>query len=504
MRKSITALFIATLVICFQSSCTNDLIINPKDQYSEVTFWNTQADALAGLSGCYNTLFDCQNWFYETDLITANGLAYNESNGTDLIARGVHTPITELISSRWVQAYRGIGRTNTFLAKIGGINNMADALKNRTIGEAKFLRAFYYQGLVDVYGGVPLIVDQPDLATQADLPRNSKEEVIAQIIKDLDEAIPVLPDKYSAGNDLGRVTKGAALALKARVLLYNGRWAEAAASAKTIIDSKTYTLFPSYRNLFLLANERNAEVIFNVEYQLPRFSNSLDYVSYVLNRPAPTRNLADVYLMTDGQIKEESPLYDPLKPYDNRDPRLFQTMYTVGYKFNGRVTIPNNVPTTGFGLKKYTNFTDEDAQPAPAQNRNEINLIFIRYAEVLLTYAEAQNEAGGPDASVYGAINTLRRRSSVNIPDLPAGLTQAGMRSQIRRERRVELAFEGLYYSDTKRWKTIEIENNQPVFNYLNQSIRQRNFDKDRDYLWPIPSNQIQFNPNLKQNPGWF
>lgn len=504
MRKFTTALLATTLVIYCQTSCTNDLIVNPKDQYSEVTFWNTQADALAGLSGCYNTLFDCQNWFYETDMITANGLAYNESNGTDAVARGVHTPTTALITSRWVQAYQGIGRTNTFLAKIGGIVNMTEALKNRTIGEAKFLRAFYYQGLVDVYGGVPLIVDQPDLPTQAGLPRNSKEEVVAQIIKDLDEAIPLLPDAYTAQNDLGRITKGAALALKARVLLYNGRWPEAAASAKSVIDGKKYSLFPSYRNLFLLANERNVEVIFNVEYQLPRFSHSLDYVSYVLNRPAPTRNLADVYLMTDGTTKEESSLFDPNKPFDNRDPRLLQTMYPVGYKFNGRITTPNNVPTTGFGLKKYTNLTDEDAQPAPVQNRNEINLIFIRYAEVLLTYAEAQNESVGPDASVYEAINLLRRRPSVSMPVLRAGLTQADMRNEIRRERRVELSFEGLYYSDAKRWRTIEIENNKPVFNYLNQSIRQRNFNKDRDYLWPIPSNQIQFNPNLKQNPGWF
>lgn len=504
MKKFTTALLFIALLTFSQSGCKTDLLVNPKDQYSEVTFWNTQADALAGLSGCYNTLFDCQNWFYETDMITANGLAYNETNGTDAIARGVHTPLTDLIASRWIQAYRGIGRTNTFLAKIGGISGMADDLKNRTIGETKFLRAFYYQGLADVYGGVPLIVDQPDLATQANLPRNPKEEVVAQIIKDLDEAIPVLPDTYSAATDLGRVTKGAALALKARVLLYNGRWADAAMTAKTLIDRKTYTLFPSYRNLFLLANEHNSEVVFNVEYQLPRFSHGLDYNSYVLNRPAPTRELADVYLMTDGKPKEESPLYDPSKPYDNRDPRLFQTMYTVGYKFNGRVTIPNNVPTTGFGLKKYTDLTDNDALPAPAQNRDETNIIFIRYAEVLLTYAEAQNEATGPDASVYDAINTLRRRASVNMPTLPAGLNQADMRSQIRRERRVELAFEGLYYSDTKRWKTIEIENNKSVSNYLNQPIRQRNFNKDRDYLWPIPSNQIQVNLNLKQNPGWF
>ena len=183
---------------------------------------------------------------------------------------------------------------------------------------------------------------------------------------------------------------------------------------------------------------------------------------------------------------------------------MLQTIYPVGYSFNGRITAPGNVVTTGFGLKKYTNLTDNEVQPAPATNTGQINIIFIRYAEVLLTYAEAQNEAVGPDASVYTAINTLRSRPSVNMPNLPAGLSQAAMRGQIRRERRVELAFEGLYYSDIKRWKTAETENNGPVLNYLNQPVSQRNFNKDRDYLWPIPSVQIQVNPNLKQNPGWF
>ncbi|OOQ57709.1 RagB/SusD family nutrient uptake outer membrane protein [Mucilaginibacter pedocola] len=492
------------ILLTVNPGCKNDLVVNPTDQYSEDTFWKTQADALAGLSGIYNSLYDCQTWFYETDMITSNGLAYNETNGTDAIARGAHTPITALITSRWTQGYRGIGRANTFLAKVGGVTGMADDLKNRTIGEAKFLRAFYYLGLVDCFGGVPLITDEPNVATQATLPRNTADEVYAQIIKDLDEAIPALPNSYTAGTDLGRVTKGAAMALKARALLYTGRWAEAATAAKALMDMNVYTLFPHYRNMFLVANERNSEVIFNVEYQSPRFLNNMDNDSYTLNRPAPTKNLADVYLMTDGLTKETSPLYNPAKPFDNRDPRLLQTMYPVGYKFNGRVTAASNVVTTGFGLKKYTNLTDDDAQPAPKANNSDLNIIFIRYAEVLLIYAEAQNEASGPDASVYDALNKIRKRASVNMPEITPGLTQSQMRDVIRRERRVELAFEGLYYSDIKRWKTAEIENNGTILDYLDRVRSTRTFNKNRDYLWPIPSNQIQLNPNLAQNPNWF
>jgi len=502
--KKYMLFIVASVLLIAGNGCKKNLNIDPADQYSELTFWKTQADAMAGLTGCYNVLLDCQTWLYETDMITSNGLAYNGGNGTDAIGRGAHTPITEMIAARWIQAYTGIGRTNTFLAKIGGVSGMTDELKNRTIGEAKFLRAFYYQGLADTYGGAPLILDAPNLETQASLPRNTKEEVVNQILKDLDEAIPLLPNTYTASTDLGRVSKGAALALKARVLLYNERWAEAAATAKTLIDLKIHGLFPNYRNLFLLANEHNTEVIFNAEYQAPRFLHNFDFDSYVLNRPAPTRNLADEYLMTDGKTKEESPLYNAAKPFDNRDPRLLQTINPVGYVFNGRLTAPANVVTTGFGLKKYTNLTDNEAQPAPLGNTGQINLIYIRYAEVLLTYAEAQNEAVGPDASVYEAINALRRRPSVNMPDLTAGLTQSAMRDQIRRERRIELAFEGLYYSDIKRWKTIETENNLPIRNYLNVVVGERHFNKDRDYLWPVPSDQIQINPKLLQNPNWF
>jgi len=503
MKRYIKAFIITCALATVQTGCKKDLIINPSDQYSETNFWKTQEDALAGLSGCYNSLYDCQNWFYETDMITANGLAYNEANGTDAIARGAHTTITGLVVSRWTQGYRGIGRTNTFLEKVNAIE-MPDDFKKRIIGEAKFLRAFYYLGLVDCFGGVPLITAAPNVDTQKDLPRNTAAEVTAQILKDLDEAIPTLPIAYSSGSDLGRITKGAAMALKARVLLYNSRWTEAAAAAKALMDLNAYTLFPNYRTMFMLANEHNVEVIFNVEYQLPRFVHNLENASYTLNIPAPTKNLADVYLMTDGKTKETSSLYNPAKPFDNRDPRLLQTIYPVGYMFNGRLTAPNNVVTTGFGLKKYNNLTDNDVQAAPKANSSEINLIFIRYAEVLLTYAEAENEAAGPDASVYKAISLVRKRPSVNMPDLPPGMSKEQMREEIRRERRVEFAFEGLYYSDIKRWKTAEVENNGPIYNYQNVVKSMRTFNKNRDYLWPIPSNQIQINPNLQQNPGWF
>ncbi|WP_197084165.1 RagB/SusD family nutrient uptake outer membrane protein [Sphingobacterium sp. Ag1] len=485
------------------SACDNNLDINPADQYSEATYWKNSDEAMAALTGCYRVLLEGagSNWFYETDMITPNGYAYNEANGTDAIARGVHNGLTALVTNRWQVAYKGIGRANTFLDRVQSIE-MDGNLKKRAIGEAKFLRALNYFYLTDVFGGVPLILEQPNLEKQATLPRNSKAEVVEQILKDLAEAAESLPLKYG-GADLGRATKGAALTLRARVLLYNERWAEAYADAQKVMDLNTYKLFDSYRGLFLLENELNSEVIFDVEYRMPRFFNSFDYVSFQLNRPAPTKDLIDAYLMDDGKPWNQSGQYDAAKPYEHRDPRLLQTINCIGYRYNGQITQASQVVNTGFGLKKYTSYKDDTNIPLIGNNGSELNPILIRYAEALLIFAEARNEASGPDAKVYDALNQLRQRKSVNMPKVEEGLNKEEMRNVIRRERRVELAFEGIYYSDIRRWKTAETANNQPVLNYKGEVVSRRTFDKNRDYLWPIPADQVQLNPALEQNPNW-
>ncbi len=493
--------FIAVFLI-MNGGCNEDkLNINPTDQYSIETFWKTEAHAQAGLSGCYAVLRSVYGggWIYETDMVTPNAWKYNENGGLGPLSNGTQTTTDGTISGRWNVNYQGIGRTNTFLDKIDGIK-MDQSLKSRMIGEAKFLRALFYFNLEDVFGGVPLILKTPDAATQSNLPRDTKEKVVEQILKDLDEASAVLPVTYPV-SDAGRATKGAALALKARLLLYNEKWEDAAKTAKEVIDLKVYSLFPNYRELFMVQYEHNSEVIFNVEFLAPRFTNNFDQPTYILNTPAPLKDMVDAYLMEDGQTIANSPLYYPGKPYENRDPRLHQTIAVIGYKFNGKITQLSNVVNTGFGLKKYTSFKDDiNTTVAPS---TDLNPILIRYAEVLLTYAEAQNELSGPDVSVYAAMNAVRARPSVLMPQVEAGLTKDKMRAVIRNERRVELAFEGLYYSDIRRWRTIEIVNNGPIYNYKGKVITNRTFNKERDYLWPIPFVQIQENPQLEQNPNY-
>lgn len=500
-KYKILSLFGLLLVI--SSSCNEDnLNIDPADQYSIETFWKTEEHASAGLSGCYESLrgFYGGNWAYESDLITPNGWGYNENGSVGPLARGVHTTTDGLIASKWNQSYQGVGRTNTFLDRIGGIN-MNEDLKARMTGEAKFLRALFYFNLVDYFGGVPLILETPDAEKHSDLPRTDKALVVAQILKDLDEAIAALPPTYAA-KDIGRATVGAALALKARMLLYEENWTAAAQTAQQLMDLKVYTLFPSYRDLFKVQNEHNSEVIFNVEFLAPRFNNNFDQPIYILNTPAPLKDLADAYLMEDGLSITESDLYDPANPYQHRDPRLHQTIAVIGYQYNGKIVQLSDVVNTGFGMKKYTSFADETNTPIIPPS-TDLNPILMRYAEVLLTYAEARNEASGPDASVYDAINAVRARPSVNMPALEADLTQDEMREVIRHERRIELAFEGLYYSDIRRWKIAEIVNNGPIYNYEGNPITNRTFNKDRDYLWPIPYVQIQENPALEQNPNY-
>ena len=490
----------AVLACVCLTACDSWLDVDPSDKYSKNTFWKTEEHASSGLMGCYNALRPWRSLHtMEFDMLTANAMPYNEANGTQAIGKGEHLSTNALIATLWKNCYIGIGRTNTFITHVPTVD-MDEAEKARMVGEAKFLRAFYYLNLADKFGGVPLITEEPDADTQAALPRNSKEEVVEQILQDLEDAAGVLPETYPSA-ELGRVTKGAALALQARTFLYNNRWEEAARAAKQVMDKGTYRLFDDYRHFFSEANKHNAEVIFNIEAKLPEYPTDYDANIWRLNRPAPLRELVDTYLCADGKTIDESPLYDPKQPYENRDPRLLKSIVCIGYPYLGKTITKEDVATTGFGVKKYTSY--EDDVTIPLVERSAFNFILIRYAEVLLTYAEAQNEAVGPDASVYEAINQLRRRPDVRMPDLPAGLSQAQMRETIRRERRIELAFEGLYYSDILRWKTAEKENNGMMHNFEGIEVVKRSFNAQRDYLWPIPYNQIVLNPSLKQNPNW-
>ncbi len=435
----------------------------------------------------------------------------------------------------WAKNYRYIKDANTFFERIGDVPNLSTELRNQLTGEMKFLRAYRYFDLVRNYGGVPLITQTFALGSDfSGVTRSTVEESVNFVVKEADEAAALLPLSY-AGNDIGRATKGAALALKARMLLYAtsptygtaATPAQAAAAAKAVIDLGQYSLYPDYGQLFL--TPRNAEIILDRTQTtstdsylgLERWNGPNGYGGWAGNMP--TQNLVDAYETTDGKaISDPTSGYDAQNPYVNRDSRLAATVLYNGVQYRGRAVEtftpggkdspdgpePFNTSLTGYYLRKFINEGRAFSAPVGSQ----APWIYFRLGEMLLNYAEAQNEAVGPDASVYSAVNQIRTRAK--MPALPTGLTQVQMRECIRRERQVELAYEEHRYYDVRRWRIAAQTENQPVrgvnitrdatgkltYTYIN--VQERRF-ADRNYYLPIPLKETQANPKLQQNQGY-
>lgn len=508
------------------TGCNTGLLnTTPNDRYVQTNFWHSTAAATAALSGAYQQLKtdglyggDATPLWEET--ASPNAYDYDNTGSWNSIAEGLQSAATGgIVTARWGNCYGGIGRVNTFLENVDQVPDMDEDLKARMKGEAHFLRALYYFNLENYWGDVPLITEQPDPATQDTLPRAPRAQVVDLILKDIDTAAAILPLSYS-GADIGRATKGAALALKAKVLLFEAspllnpsgdksKWKAAADAANAVItlaSSAHYGLYPDYRGLFLPENENNKEVIFDVQFIYPLEGNSFDLIDRQYNTNAPLLGLADAYEMQATGLPITSPAsgYDPAHPYTGRDPRLYATVVYPGDKYMGTTVDDKRFAITGYGLEKYSIYTDA----APAKGLADLkggqsytNYIVLRYADILLMYAEAQNEAVGPDQSVYSAVNAIRERAG--MPDLAPLLSQSQMRDAIRHERRVEFAGEGYYYNDIRRWKTAETVMNATIYKWDHTAIETRKFDPKKDYWWPIPQAQLDLNPNLKQNDGY-
>ncbi len=501
MKKRIfLAVFTAALLA---AGCHKLMDTDPTTFYTQDSFWKNGAQAQEGLTGCYQVLLSFYDgatpFLFET--MSPNAYNYNNTSSANTFALGTQTATTTGInSSYWTWAYRGIGRCNTVLDKVPGIE-MDETLKNRIIAEAKFLRAFFYDKINVLFGGVPLILETPDIHAHAHTPRSSSEEVLSQILRDLDEAAPVLPASYPA-NEAGRATKGAALALKARILLQNHRYEEVISAIETLEGLGRYSLYPNYQGLFKKENEGNAEVIFDIRFKGPEIVNGYDIIMAQYNTQAPLQGLVDAYRMTDGKTTSESELYNPEQPYENRDPRFKQTILYLGAPWRNRTATAVDLHQTGYTFRKFTKYNEATAGTIPAA-QSDVSYIEIRYADVLLMYAEAINELRGPTTEVYTAANAVRQRPTVNMPPLPAGLDKAGMQQAIRLERRIELAGEGSYFYDIRRWKTIEQEMNASIRDYAGRVIETRSFNPARDYFWPVPFDEIDLNPELEQNPNY-
>ena len=473
---------------------------------------------------------------------------YNTDNGSWLIEQGqMAANNTGFLGTLWARSYAGIRAVNYALSIINGLP-LSAVHKSRIIGELEFVRAFRYQDLIRNYGGVVLVGDTvtqltDNLQNPALFARATIQASIAYATAQLDDAASKLPLNNDATWALGRATEGAALALKSRLLLYAasplynaGTWQDAAAAALTVMNLGKYSLSQSgYGSLFLSPNDN--EIIFErlfipniAPHVCMEISNGPNgYDGWAGN--TPFQNLVDAYEMNSGKsISDPTSGYDPQNPYVNRDPRFYATILYNGAPYRGdtvQVYIPGgkdskqgpsnwNTSQTGYYLKKFEN----DAYPIdnPWAVAGGQPWIYFRYAEILLNYAEAQNEAVGPDGTVYAAINSIRSRASVNMPALPAGLSQSAMRTAIQNERQIELAFEEHRFYDVRRWKIADSTENVPAYgvsvtvNPSNPSgytytkiisLAGRSF-LPQHYWLPIPLSEIQASNNqLKQNPGY-
>jgi len=529
-------------VISTVSSCKKFLEVAPKNQVSDATLWSSTGNADLFLNNIYAsipTINTDDPWENYSDN-GINGQAGRVS--TNIYAASIYTASNA--PSKWGH-YTDIRKCNLFIQKVTA-STLPDSWKKPKLAEARFLRAYFYSILWMYHSGVPVITDVLNQNEQGDAifrKRNTSDETYAFITTELVAIEAELPTTSEAG----RATKGAMLTLKGWCELFNAgalknpandkaRWALAAASYKKVMELKVYSLFSDYNTMFFEENNNNVEVIFARQHlggtslanyrdgQLgPRFVNGSLTGWGQLN---PTQDIVDEYAMANGlQITDPASGYDPQKPYENREKRFYQSICYDGSTWLGDVMIMkqgvgslnatdlnnSSISTrTGYYLRKGCN----PKYASATNNGNSANWIIFRYAEVLLGYAEAQNEAVGADATVYAAINAVRKRSE--LPDLTAGMTQAQMRVAIARERRVELAFEEKRLPDLLRLKLAETKLNGPlhailieksgaswVYKSVNAGGGMRTFYAAKNYVLPIPQSAINKNAQLVQNPGY-
>lgn len=526
--------FVTCFAAFFFSSCKKDFLDrNPRDAYSNSSLWTSKNDVTAALNGCYNGWEYADNIVYN-DCMTDNGYDQFPWEGYETLASGYATP-NDVGVGRW--SFSSVQKCNWFLDNVDKVPSSAvsDELKAGMKGEVRFLRAYQYFVMSQSYGDVPLVLHELTPAEANTVASTSKDLVTKFILEELAAIAPSLPVSYS-GSDIGRITRGAALGLKARVELYNQKWTDCIATCQQVMSSPfTYSLYPDYTELFRPANANNPEVILDVQ------NLKDDNATWVLlalapnsqggwSSIAPTQQLVDAYETTNGKTIQEDASYNPLQPYNNRDPRLDATIIRPGALYGGSYFDPydgtdyfknNNCSPAGYNVKKFIPNLDDFRGTSYGTDIDNtgLNFIVMRYAEILLSYAEAKIEANQIDQSVYDAIDTVRNRGG--MPDVNKAVynSQATLRTLIRRERRVELAMEGLRWYDIQRWKIGEQVMPGKVLGCLlgtvnatngaltltpnsNIPVADRTFNS-QNYLFPIPQKEIDLNKNLKQNPGY-
>lgn len=549
-----------TLLVLLLSftACEDGLEKYPLDRPSDVNYLSSKAEMEMAITSCYNSLWMGMGYgmpdFLLSDCLTDIGWERADASYIT-IGNGSHDSNNGLAADLWAKYYKAIGRCNFIIENISrGKDKVSEEDYNRYVADAKFIRAYWYHKLTEFYGDVPLITKPVSSLNETQVAKTAKAEITSSILKDLDDAAKYLPlAKDIKASEKGRASKGAALALKTRIALLNGRWAEAAQAATDVMNLASYSLDKSFDGLFTLAGQATSkEVIFSIQYKYtfvtwsPSGTNTR--MGQGFSSKIPNQSLVDSYECTDGLSIDKSPLYNPQNPYLNRDPRLSSTIVVPGSVFRGYQfeTHKDSVKCWNYNTTPATRVANQDAfnafasfsgfcwrkysenDPVLGPTVSEVSHIILRYADILLMYAEAKIELNQIDQSVYDAINQVRQR--VNMLKIATGKSQIQLRNIVRKERKYELAWEGVRLFDIRRWKLAEkvmvgpllgriqkgLLATAPVIdevgtpNYDNVSnksqmrvIETRVFNPARDYLFPLPRLEVETNKLLIQNPNY-
>lgn len=534
MKTSFIPAYIITAILLF--SCEKNVLNKqPLGQIdNDIVFKDVSLATLyvnnmyLGLPGGLNRGLDCATEIGEDGHAWAPSTSWNT---------GDISPSNAPFSNEWASMYSQIRNANLVIQNAPNLMGDPDIIA-QIKGQSFFLRAYFYTELLNLFGGVPIITTPQSLTDSLMVARNSYQECVDFIVSDLDSAAILLPAEWDASN-VGRATQGAALSLKSRLLLFAAsplnnpsddpsKWQSALDAAKAVIDLDQYSLYPDYYDLFHTDN--NQEVIFDIQYAYPTRVENITYRTspagmngaYGMSRP--TEDLVERYEMNNGKkITDPGSGYQLQDPYTNRDPRFYATVLYNGASWRGQTlemfTDGANGPgiydqygsgayMTGYYNKK---FITENTILDYTVDKSSDNWILIRYAEILLNYAEAQLHLGNEtEARTY--LNMVRDRAG--MPAIPDSETGAALMNRFANERTVELAFEELHFFDVRRWKTAPdlvaadthkmmiTKNSNGSFTYDVQVMGPRAW-QDSYYHVPIPQDEINKNPNLKQNPGY-
>lgn len=482
--KSTRYLISFVFLSIFLSACSGLLNKQPVDQISTGTYYKTKNDAIAAVNGVYAYLtFDSFNFFNRgfyllTDLPTDDAAPGQGVDNSYILALQNYTygPTNDRLATFWQDSYTMLNADNMAIAKIPGVK-MDKTLKNRLLGESRFLRALMYFYLVRMWGGVPLVTKPTTSLSDLNASNATTTQIYDQIIKDLNFAIANLPATYPS-SDYGRATSGAAKGLLAKVYLFQKKPDQTEKLCQDIINSGDYSLVKNYADVFRPSTEDNSEVMFAAQFK----SNS-GGLGMAVRLDIPRSTIPGIVGWgADFPTKE---FYDSFRSGDTRKSWTFFTSYTVNgktYQFPPSWHKYWDVSSLSNTLDFGTNYP------------------ILRYSDILLMYAEAENDVNGPTTAAYNAINKVRRRAfgedinsaSAQPHDLTPGLSKSAFQDSVWAERRWEFGDEG-----------------QRRFNLIREgrliSVMAKNGITVKPYqeLYPIPQREIDLNPNLKQNNGY-